>query len=243
MGSDELEPRDGMESGGDEGNGTRGRAGTALAALLAAIRRDLADGLYHPRERLVEADLVERYGTTRAAVREALIQLASEGLVERNPNRGARVRGMSLEEAIEIAEVRRALESLCAGLAASRATPPERLRILGLSKTLQVAAAENRVPDYLTANAEFHALIQDLSGHAIAQGILETFRHRPIDRFFPQPFRARPPMASVDQHERIAAAIAAGDVAGAEREMHEHLSALVDTLRGYDVRAEAHTGS
>jgi DNA-binding GntR family transcriptional regulator len=243
MGSDGFAPADGGDASDDGGAGARGRAGAVLAALLAALRRDLADGLYHPRERLVEADLVERYGTTRAAVREALIQLASEGLVERSPNRGARVRGMTLEEAIEIAEVRRALETLCAGLAASRATPPARLRILGLSKTLQAAAADGRVQDYLTANAEFHALIQDLSGHAIAQAILETFRHRPIDRFFPQPFRAQPPMASVDQHERIAAAIAAGDVEGAEREMREHLSALVETLRGYGGREEDRPGA
>lgn len=243
MRSYDVEPTVGGDPNDDGGGGTRGRAGAVLAILMTAIRRDLAEGVYHPRERLVEADLVERYGTTRAAVREALIQLTSEGLVERSPNRGARVRGMSLEEAIEIAEVRRALETLCAGLAAAKATPPERLRILGLSKTLQAAAGEGRVEDYLTANAEFHALIQDLSGHAIAQGILGTFRHRPIDRFFPQPFRARPPMVSVDQHERIAAAIAAGDVEGAEREMHEHLSDLVETLRGYEERGETRPGT
>jgi DNA-binding GntR family transcriptional regulator len=223
--------------GGDRAAAARARPGAGLSALLEAIRRDLADGVYHPRERLVEADLVDRYGTTRAAVRDALIQLASEGLVERSPNRGARVRGMSLEEAIEIAEVRRALEALCSGLAAQRATPPERLRILGLSKTLQQAAADGRVDDYLYANAEFHRLIVDLSGHAIAQGILGSFRHRPIDRFFPQPFRARPPTVSVDQHERIAAAVAAGDIEGAEREMHDHLTGLVETLRGYEERS------
>lgn len=240
--SGEVGPED---TGGDpsgDGDGTspaddsepRSRSGTALASLLEAIRQDLADGVYHPRERLVEADLVDRYGTTRAAVREALIQLSSEGLVERSPNRGARVRGMALDEAIEIAEVRRALETLCAGLAAQRATPPERLEMLAMSKALQGAATEGRVGDYLTVNARFHTAIHQMSRHAVAQEILEHFRHRPIDRFFPQPFRPQPPTASVDSHERIAAAIAAGDIAGAEREMYDHLTALVETLQGFD---------
>ena len=212
----------------------RQRSGAALTSLLAAIRQDLAEGAYNPRERLVEADLVARYETTRAAVREALIQLTSEGLVERSPNRGARVRGMSIDEAIEIAEVRRALETLCAGLAAQRGTPPERLRLLAISKALQAAAAADRVGEYLSINAQFHAAIHDMARHATARAILARFRHRPIDRFFPQPFRARPPMESVDQHERIAAAIAAGDAAGAESAMHEHLSSLVETLKGFE---------
>jgi DNA-binding GntR family transcriptional regulator len=113
--------------------------------------------------------------------------------------------------------------------AASAGAPPDaRFREVN-----QAAASDGR-RDYLTLNAQFHATINRVSGHTIAQGILEHFRHRPIDRFFPEPFRARPPTASVDLHERIAAAIAAGDVNGAEREMFEHLTGLVETLRGFE---------
>lgn len=234
------EPR-GIEPGLGEGDdvpgargGGRGRSGAALTALLAALRRDLAEGSYHPRERLVEADLVTRYSTTRAAVREALIQLASEGLVERLPNRGARVRGMSLDEAIEIAEVRRALECLCAARAAQRGTPAERLRLLSLSRSLRIAAQANQISEYLTINAEFHSIIYGMARHETARLILEQFKHRPIDRFFPQPFRGRPPTASVDDHERIAAAIAAGDADQAEAAMRDHLSNLVEMLRRYE---------
>ena len=223
---------DGITDDAGDSGAPRPRSGGALATLLAAFRGDLADGAYHPRERLVEADLVERYATTRAAVREALIQLTSEGLVERSPNRGARVRGMTLGEAIEIAEVRRALESLCAGMAAERGTPAERQELLAISRALRAAASEDDVEAYLNANARFHALLQAMARHATAQQILEQFGHRPIDRFFPQPFRARPPTASVEEHERIAAAVASGDAAAAETAMHEHMSGLVETLRG-----------
>lgn len=214
-----------------DARGGHARSGMALDRLLTELRGDLADGAYHPRERLVESDLVARYSTTRAAVRDALIQLASEGLVERIANRGARVRGMSIEEAIEIAEVRCLLETMCAGRAAERGTPAERLRLLTLARELRQAAAANQVSEYLTVNAQFHATIFDMAAHATARRILEQFQHRPIDRFFPQPFRSQPPTASVDEHERVAAAIAAGERAEAERAMREHLENLVVTLR------------
>jgi DNA-binding GntR family transcriptional regulator len=204
-----------------------------LADLLAALRNDLGAGVYHPRERLVEADLVDRYGTSRAAVREALIQLTSEGLVERTPNRGARVRPMTIEEAIEIAEVRRALESLCAALAAQRGSETERHALTGMADAMREAAGADRVSEYLSINARFHESIRRMSGHATAGAILEQFQHRPIDRFFPQPFRARPPMASVADHDRIAAAIGAGDAPAAEAAMQSHLGRLVDDLRGF----------
>ena len=209
---------------------SRTRSGAAVGQLLTALRHDLAEGAYHPRERLVEADLMARYSTTRAAVRDALIQLASEGLVERVANRGARVRGMTIEEAIEIAEVRRELESLCASRAAVMGTPAERLRLLGMAKELRMAATANQVSEYLRVNATFHDAIYAMAGHVTAQRILEHFQHRPIDRFLPQPFRGRPPTASVDEHERIAEAIGAGDAAAAAQAMRIHLTSLVETL-------------
>jgi DNA-binding GntR family transcriptional regulator len=222
------EPPADTDAGGDA---SRPRLGNALAALLAELRRDLADGAYHPRERLVEADLVDRYDTSRGAVREALIQLTAEGLLERTPNRGARVRAMTLEEAVEIAEVRRAIETLCAARAAERATAAERRLLRSMAKRMRDAANANRVDEYLRINSTFHNEVYGMSRHATAAAILEQIQRRPIDRFFPVPFRARPPTASIDDHERIAQAIADGDVEAAGSAMYEHLTGLVEVLR------------
>ena len=79
-------------------------------------------GEFAPHQRLIEADLSERYDASRAAVRTALLNLTSEGLVERVPNRGARVRAISVDEAVEIVEVRIGLETLCARKAAENLT-------------------------------------------------------------------------------------------------------------------------
>lgn len=203
-----------------------------LEALVESLRHDLASGAYHPRERLVEADLVERYGTTRATVREALLVIAAEGLVERLPNRGARVLSMTPAEAIEIAEIRRLLETLCAGRAAA-ASPAERAEFALIAAGVQAAAQTGEVNAYLVANAAFHAKISAMARHAAAERILSQIRNRAIDRQLPQAFRATPPAASVAEHARIAAAIAAGDSAAAEAAMYEHLTSLIEMLRAY----------
>src|SRR5664279_4907884 len=96
-------------------------AGEAYETLHRAI---VASEL-SPGERLVEEELAERLGHSRGAVRAALMRLDHDGLVVREPNRGAHVRRIGIEEAIEIVEARCALESLAAGYAAVRRTNEE----------------------------------------------------------------------------------------------------------------------
>src|SRR3712207_2428469 len=74
--------------------------GPTVADLTAAIRQAIVDGDFAPNQRLIEADLSASFGASRAAVRTALFELANEGLIDRLPNRGSRVRAISLEEAI-----------------------------------------------------------------------------------------------------------------------------------------------
>ncbi len=90
--------------------------------LTQQIRAAILEGEFAPYQRLIEADLSERYDASRASVRTALLNLTGEGLVERMPNRGARVRAISVDEAVEIVEVRIGLETLCARKAAENLT-------------------------------------------------------------------------------------------------------------------------
>src|SRR2546429_57444 len=86
------------------------------------LREAIVSGQYHPNERLVEASIAQRMGAGRTAVRAALVRLDQEGLVEIERNRGARVRLISDREALEIEEVRAALEGMLARRAAVRVT-------------------------------------------------------------------------------------------------------------------------
>src|SRR5215469_6734424 len=102
------------------------RAGEmARAHALSALRQAILSGDLAPGQRLVEEELAGTLGVTRQSLRSALLDLTAEGLVERIPNRGARVRVVSAEEAIAITECRMALEALCAVKAAQRITDNE----------------------------------------------------------------------------------------------------------------------
>ena len=109
----------------------------------------------------------------RAGVRNALVQLASEGLVERIQNRGARVRAVSLDEAIEITEVRMALEGLCAAKAAERATDNERRELREIGGRMRDAVATGDVLGYSDLNKQLHALVLGISGQATACTVLQ----------------------------------------------------------------------
>ena len=125
-----------------------------------ALRDAIVDGEFAPNQRLVEADLSERFGASRGSIRTALLELGAEGLVERVQNRGARVRAVSLAEAIEITEVRMVLEGLCAAKAATRLTEDDRDRLRGIGTAMQEAVRSGDLLGYSELNRQLHALIR-----------------------------------------------------------------------------------
>src|SRR5699024_2461174 len=104
----------------------------------AAIRK----GAYAPKQRLIEADLADEYSTSRFNVRNALITLAAEGLIELQPNRGARIREVTIAEAIEISEIRQAIEALVAARAAERIDSRQIASLRRLGEKMETAVAE-----------------------------------------------------------------------------------------------------
>jgi DNA-binding GntR family transcriptional regulator len=202
----------------------------AVVPVVDDIRAAIADGEFVPNQRLVEADLSERFGASRASVRTALVQLTSEGLVERVQNRGARVRAVSLAEAIEITEVRMALEGLCAAKAAERLTDENRAQLRAIGSAMQTAVAAGDLLGYSEWNKQLHALIRAFGGQATAQAILERLRGQNVRHQFQlamQPGRAA---ASLPQHLEIIEALCAGDPDAAEAAVRRHLRSVVDTL-------------
>ena len=198
----------------------------AYAALHAAI----VAGELSPGERLIEEELAEQLGLSRGAVRQAILRLGHEGLVVRERNRGARVRRFTLEEAIEILEARAALESLAAGYAALRRTEDEARELGSLVEDMQRLHDEGALLAMSERNAVMHRRILEISGHEVARDICSRL-HSQVVRFqFRTVLAPGRPQKSLAEHGRIVAAIAAGDRAGAEQAMREHLSNVAATL-------------
>jgi DNA-binding GntR family transcriptional regulator len=198
--------------------------------VVDAIRAAIAEGEFVPNQRLVEADLSERFGASRAAVRTALVQLSSEGLVERVQNRGARVRAVSLAEAIEITEVRMALEGLCAAKAAQRLTDDDRDRLREIGEAMRAAVASGDLLGYSELNRRLHGLVRALAGQATAGAILERLRGQNVRHQFQLAMQPGRPAVSLPQHLEIIEALCAGDSDAAEAAMRRHIRSVIDTL-------------
>ena len=198
--------------------------------VVDAIRDAIADGEFAANQRLIESDLSERFGASRGNVRTALVQLSSEGLVERMPNRGARVRAVSLAEAIEITEVRMALEGLCAAKATERLTDEDRERLRGIGAAMQDAVATGDLLGYSDLNRQLHALIRTLGGQATAQAILERLRGQNVRHQFRLAMLPGRAAVSLPQHLEMIDALCAGDPAAAEAAVRRHLRSVIDAL-------------
>jgi DNA-binding GntR family transcriptional regulator len=201
-------------------------------AVLDALRSAILDGEFAAGQRLVEVDLCERFGCSRFAVRAAIPVLASEGLVELQRHRGARVRVIPLAEAIEITEVRRLLEGLTAARAAERVTAAQAGLLEQIIVEMREAVAAAELLRYSDANARLHGLVRTIAAHQTATGILERLRAQMVRHQFALSLIPGRPAVSLAQHERIVAAIIARDAAGARAAMEEHITGVIDALRG-----------
>jgi DNA-binding GntR family transcriptional regulator len=195
-----------------------------------ALRDAIVDGEFAPNQRLVEADLSERFGASRGSIRTALLELGAEGLVERVQNRGARVRAISLAEAIEITEVRMVLEGLCAAKAATRLTEDDRDRLRGIGTAMQEAVRSGDLLGYSELNRQLHALIRTLGGQSTAQTILERLRGQNVRHQFRLALHPGRAAVSLPQHLEIIEALCAGEAEAAEAAVRRHLHSVIETL-------------
>ena len=199
--------------------------------VLDSLRDAILAGEFAAGQRLVEVDLCERFDSSRFAVRAAIPVLASEGLVDVQRHRGARVRVIPFEEAIEITEVRRLLEGLAAARAAQRVTAAQAMELQEVIRQMREAVASAELMRYSDANARLHALIRAIAAHETATGIIERLRAQMVRHQFMLSLVPGRPTVSLAQHERIVAAIVARDPAEAEAAMQDHIASVIEALK------------
>jgi DNA-binding GntR family transcriptional regulator len=199
----------------------RRSAGESVVDFLSEAIRG---GRLAPGQRLVEVELTRELGVSRGPVREAFRRLAAEGLIEIVPNRGALVRRMSRDEAIELFEIRTELEAFAARRAATRASDDcVRERFRRAAAPIWATEPRQSTAAYIAENQRFHAAVVEAAGN----GQLVTLHWRlQLSLILAQIGGALGPeaiAASLGEHRAIAAAILAGDPAKAGRAMRGHL--------------------
>lgn len=139
------------------------RAGRIAAPLRLevtnALREAIVTAEFAPGERLVEANLCQRFEVSRTVVREALRQLESEKLVVVVPNRGPEVATLTLHDAESLYEIRRALEALAGSLFAERATGADCAELLSALNEVKAAMAGDDVLQKLAAKNNFREVL------------------------------------------------------------------------------------
>ena len=138
----------------------------AAVTIAKRIEEDIVLGRRQPRERLVEQDLCDLFQTHRGDVRLALFELEKSGLVERIPNRGAMVRGLTPQEVKEIYAVREELEVMAVRIIPFPVAPSDIERLDDLQRQHTAAVAAGDLLTVFYSNLSFHRVLYGLCGNA-----------------------------------------------------------------------------
>lgn len=199
------------------------------AAAYETIREAITNGRLVQGAALNERVLAADYGFSRTPVREALTRLAGEGLVEQIPHVGAFVRKLGIDEAFELAESRRAVESGAAALAATKINDAEAKELLALAARIDAAVTPADWDVRQQAESQFHHLVVRLAHN---NEILRMVDNAAIIylTIFPEQMRKGPSLASADKiivpHIPVAEAIASRAPALAFKAMWDHFHDL-----------------
>ncbi len=206
-------------------------AHSRVEAAYQQIKHDIIEGIYTPRQRLIETDIAPLLGVSRATLRGALLRLQHEGFVEIQPNRGAQVRAFSVEEATRILQVREVLEGLAAGLAAEKATAAELAELHDIVVEMENTLAADDLLGHLPLVGRFHQRLDEMAGNEFIEQFLSMLRAPLIRHQFRVILVPGRKDESLIEHRKILACLTNHDAMGAERAMRQHIAALRNSLQ------------
>lgn len=199
---------------------------------VETIRNEIKMGRLAPGQRLVEAELCEATRASRATIREVLSRLRSEGLVEVEHQKGARVRRLTMVDVRNIYQIREALEGTAARLAACHIDHCDyRERLEKLQKN-PVREWNHGASEYMQYNEAFHRLIVEMSENSRLIHMVEQLQHSAFLALIQVLSTPEAVKIAHDEHAPIVKAILAGDEVGAESAMRKHIRRTGESLVG-----------
>ncbi|MDQ2736618.1 MAG: phosphonate utilization associated transcriptional regulator [Pseudomonadota bacterium] len=193
------------------------------SVVQSELERMILSGELPPGEKLTEVALATRLGVSRGPLREAFRMLEEAGLVRTEKNRGVFVRDLPVEEAIEIFELRAAMDELVGRRLAANIAPAALKEIRALVDQMEQSVKAKDAPAYHLLNMRFHDRLVELAGNSKLTAVyrklikeLSLFRRLNLADGGLMPI-------SVGEHRQIVKAIASGDEQAAGRAMFEHV--------------------
>lgn len=194
---------------------------TAHEFVRETLREGILDGSIPCGTRLVQAELAEQLSVSTTPVREALRDLAAEGIVELDAHRGGTVHRISNAELQEIYELRLLLETVAMQKAAARISPEQLARVGAVLEQMQEAPP---TANWVMLNRDFHMTIYEAAGSGRLLAILRTLLDTSV-MYVSMAVKSRPTVRdkATRDHERIFEALARHDVDAAAEAISEHL--------------------
>jgi len=202
------------------------RAKSLVDVIVERIESAIVNNKLSPGSKISEQALARQMGVSRGPLREALRRLEGRKLIERTPNKGARVTALSPQDLEGLLVVREALEGMACRLAAERMTSEELAGLKSLLKEHSNLEDVRKGTGYFqeTQDFDFHFRIIKASGNERLISILceDLYHLLRVYRYKTSRMQGRAAKA-IKEHARIIKALAARDSDGAEAAMREHL--------------------
>jgi DNA-binding GntR family transcriptional regulator len=203
--------------------------------IATLLRQEIYQGELRPGQRLPEVELCQRLDVSRAPLREALLLLQKDGLVDIRPHRGATVVEFSDEDIAEVNELRRLLDPVASQAAAERAGPAVEQELHRAFSEFQAAVEHGEPVTMAVAHADLHRTIGRLSGRTLTASFIDllctqwlvTFAYGYVQH--PEQIQTL-----ISDHLPIVEAIAAGDPDAAVAACEHHfrpIDAMLDSYR------------
>ncbi len=196
--------------------------------VYESLRDDIIKQRLLPAQHLFEPDLALRFNVSRTPIRTALQRLASEGLVELIPHKGALVKALSIKEISNLFQIRAALEKMAVENVCGNQDLADRLKCL--MEQSQLAIEQNDVQNYTSLDEEFHCQIAEATGNEELVKLVKTLNLRVYIyrlRVLAIPGQLK---VSLGEHQALTNLIAAGNVTRAGEAAAGHIDSVLNML-------------
>jgi len=201
--------------------------------LVANIRELIVEGDLEPGAKVPERVLCERYGVSRTPLREALKTLASEGLLELLPHRGARVARLTAEDVDQMFPIMGALEALSGELACQNLTEEQFAEIQALHYQMILHYTRRELKPYFLVNQEIHEKILAASANPLLLQMYQTLAGRIRRARYVANMSTERWTQAVKEHEEMLNALAERNGAALADVLKRHLSNKCETVKSH----------
>lgn len=197
--------------------------GSSSDAVFNTVREAILSRVLLPLQSFAEEDFANVFGVSRTPVREAVLRLEAEGLIDRLSKRGLVIPEISPTEILEVYDVRIALDGLAAERAAESINPPELAQLQWLSDRMKAAGQDGDYATMSELNLEFHELIATASRNSFLCHQIQEVQSR-VRRFEHTTFAHSGRWEqAVAEHELIIGCLQRRDVASAKQSAEDHM--------------------